>query len=104
DALLAGRSGAGPITHFDATEDYDCRFACEVKGFQPEQYMDRKEARRTDRFAQFALAAAQQAMERAGLDRTDASFDRDRTGVLIGSGIGGISTLAAPARVVAEKG
>lgn len=104
DALIAGKSGAGPITHFEATEDYDCRFACEVKGFQPEQYMDRKEARRTDRFAQFAIAAAQQAMERAGLDGPDAKFDRDRTGVVIGSGIGGIATFEDQARVMVEKG
>lgn len=104
DALRAGRSGAGPITHFEATEDYDCRFACEVKDFQPDQYMDRKEARRTDRFAQFAIAAAQQAMEHAGLDGADAKFDRDRTGVVIGSGIGGIATFEDQARVMVEKG
>ncbi|MHB1168928.1 MAG: beta-ketoacyl-ACP synthase II [Longimicrobiales bacterium] len=104
DALRAGRSGAGPITHFEATEDYDCRFACEVKDFQPDQYMDRKEARRTDRFAQFAIAAAQQAMEHAGLNGADAKFDRDRTGVVIGSGIGGIATFEDQARVMVEKG
>ncbi len=104
DALLAGRSGAARITHFEPTDDYDARFACEVKGFQPELYMDRKEARRTDRFAQFAIGAAQQAMERAGLDGADAQFDRDRTGVLIGSGIGGISTFEDQARVMVEKG
>ena len=103
DALLAGRSGGGTITHFDAS-DFDVRFACEVKGFQPEQYMDRKEARRTDRFAQFALAAAQEAMAHAGLDDPAASFDRDRTGVLIGSGIGGIATFEEQARVMVEKG
>src|SRR5690606_1067669 len=61
NALLEGKSGAGPITQFDVTEDFDVRFACEVKGFDPEQYLDRKEVRRTDRFAQFALAVAQQA-------------------------------------------
>src|SRR5690606_35105210 len=104
DALIAGQSGAGPITHFEATEDYDCRFAGGVKGFQPDQYMDREEVRRMDRFAQLAIAAAQQAMERAGLDGADAKFDRDRTGVLIGSGIGGISTFEDQARVMVEKG
>src|SRR5690606_2036713 len=66
--------------------------------------MDRKEARRTDRFAQFALAAAQEAMAHAGLDDPAASFDRDRTGVLIGSGIGGIATFEEQARVMVEKG
>ena len=54
-ALLAGTSGAAPITHFDASE-FSVRFACEVNGFDPEQYMDRKEVRRTDRFLQFAMA------------------------------------------------
>ena len=60
--ILAGKSGAGPITHFEATEDYDCRFACEVKGFQPDPYMDRKEAKRTDRYAQLAMAGSVQAI------------------------------------------
>ncbi|MBI4409185.1 MAG: beta-ketoacyl-[acyl-carrier-protein] synthase II, partial [Gemmatimonadetes bacterium] len=56
-ALLDGQSGAGPITQFDAS-GFDVRFACELKGFEPEQYMDRKEVRRTDRFAQYAIGAS----------------------------------------------
>jgi len=103
-ALLDGKSGAGPITQFDATEDFDVRFACEVKGFEPEQYLDRKEVRRTDRFAQFAIAVAQQAVEDAGLtDRFD-RLNRDRIGVIIGSGIGGIRTFEEQARIMLERG
>jgi len=103
-ALLEGKSGAGPITQFDATEEFDVRFACEVKGFDPEQYLDRKEIRRTDRFAQFAMAVAQQAVEDAGLaDRFD-RLDRDRIGVIIGSGIGGIRTFEEQARIMLERG
>lgn len=87
--LLAGRSGAGPITKFDPAR-LGVRFACEVKGFDPLLYMDRKEARRYDLFAQFALGAAHQAVSQAGLE---GKFpDPDRTGVVIGSGIGGMQT------------
>jgi 3-oxoacyl-[acyl-carrier-protein] synthase II len=103
-ALLSGTSGAGPITHFDATPDFDVRFAAEVKGFDPVQYMERKEAKRMDRFAQFAMAAAQEAVRSAGLDPGPESMDRDRVGVLIGSGIGGISTFEDQARIMVEKG
>ena len=104
DALLAGESGAGPITQFDATDDFDVRFACEVKGFAPEDYMDRKEVRRTDRFAQFAIAVAQQAMRHSGLEERLDRMDRDRIGVIIGSGIGGIATFEAQTRVMLERG
>jgi len=103
-ALLEGRSGAGPITQFEATEDFDVRFACEVKGFEPEQYLDRKEVRRTDRFAQFAVAAAQQAVEDAGLTDHFDRINRDRVGVIIGSGIGGIRTFEEQARIMLERG
>ncbi|HEX7117208.1 MAG TPA: beta-ketoacyl-ACP synthase II [Longimicrobiales bacterium] len=103
-ALLEGKSGAGPITQFEATEDFDVRFACEVKGFEPDRYMERKEIRRTDRFAQFAIAAAQQAMESAGLADGLGGVDRDRIGVLIGSGIGGIATFEEQTRTLIERG
>ena len=87
--LLAGRSGAGPITKFDTTRQ-GVKFACEVKGFDPLLYIDKKEARRYDLFAQFALGAAHQAVTQAGLD---GKFpDPERTGVIIGSGIGGMQT------------
>jgi len=103
-ALLEGKSGAGPITHFEATDDYDCRFAAEVKGFDPESVMDRKEARRTDRFAQFAIAAAEEAMQSSGLAGSLDTLNRDRIGVLIGSGIGGIGTFEEQALVMVQKG
>jgi 3-oxoacyl-[acyl-carrier-protein] synthase II len=88
-ALLAGTPGAAPITKFDPAR-LSVRFACEVKGFDALQYMDRKEARRYDLFAQFALAAAHQAVSQAGLEGRFP--DPERTGVIIGSGIGGMQT------------
>ena len=89
NALLAGTPGAAPITKFDPAK-LSVRFACEVKGFDPLRYIDRKEARRYDLFAQFALAAAHQAVSQAGLEgRFPAP---ERTGVVIGSGIGGMQT------------
>jgi len=102
-ALLEGKSGAAMITHFDPTPDFDVRFACEVKGFEPELYMERKEIRRTDRFAQLAIAAAHQAVEDSGLF-AGGSVDLDRVGVLIGSGIGGIATFEDQARTMIERG
>jgi 3-oxoacyl-[acyl-carrier-protein] synthase II len=103
-ALLEGTSGAAPITQFDATEQFAVRFACEVKGFDPEQYMDRKEVRRTDRFAQLALAVAAQALRHAELGEDLAPADPERVGVLIGSGIGGIATFEEQTRVMIERG
>ena len=99
--LLAGRSGAAPITKFDPSS-LQVRFACEVKGFDPLAYMDRKESRRYDLFAQFALAAAQQAIEAAGL--TGCFPVPDRTGVLIGSGIGGMATFEEQCGLYLTKG
>ncbi len=87
--LLAGQSGAGPITKFDPAR-LSVRFACEVKGFDPLQYIDRKEARRFDLFAQFALGAAHQAMVQSGLEGKVP--DPNRVGVILGSGIGGMQT------------
>jgi 3-oxoacyl-[acyl-carrier-protein] synthase II len=103
-ALLAGTSGAAPITQFEATEDFSVRFACEVKGFDPEQHMDRKEVRRTDRFAQFALAVAGQAIRDAGLGDDLAPADPERVGVLVGSGIGGIATFEEQTRIMIKRG
>jgi 3-oxoacyl-[acyl-carrier-protein] synthase II len=104
EALRAGRSGAGPITHFDATDEFDVRFAAEVKNFPVDEYLERKEARRMDRFAQFAMAASQQAVTQAGLAERPAGVDFDRVGVLIGSGIGGIATFEDQTRVMVERG
>src|SRR6476646_9283745 len=99
--LLAGKSGAGPITKFDAAK-LQVRFACEVKGFDPLQYIDKKEARRYDLFAQFALAAAHQAITQAGLE---GKFPvPERTGVVIGSGIGGMQTYEANCSIYLTKG
>jgi 3-oxoacyl-[acyl-carrier-protein] synthase II len=104
-ALLEGVSGAGPITQFEATEDFDVRFACEVRGFDPVQFMDRKEARRTDRFAQFAVAASEEALAHAGLSNGGwDGVDRERVGVVIGSGIGGMATFEDQARTIVERG
>ncbi len=87
--LLAGLSGAAPITRFDPSR-HRVKFACEVKGFDPLLYMDRKESRRFDLFAQFALAAASQAIAQAGLEGR--LKDPNRVGVVLGTGIGGMRT------------
>lgn len=87
--LLTGKSGAAPITLFDAT-NFRTRFACEVKDFDPQAFLDRKEARKLDRFAQLALGASDQAIADAGL--ADDALDKDRIGVIWASGIGGIAT------------
>jgi len=99
--LVAGKSGAGPITRFDAT-GYGTRFACEVKDFTTEGVIDRKDAKRMDRFVQFAVVASHEALKNSGLDleRTD----RDRVGVIIGSGIGGMETFETQHTILMEKG
>lgn len=103
DALIEGRSGGAPITLFDAS-DQSVRFACEVKGFDPEQYMDRKEVRRADRFLQLAMAATHQAVEQAGIEDAVASVPAERFGVIVGSGIGGLSTLETQHGKLLERG
>ncbi len=103
NALLAGTSGAAPITQFD-TQDHKVTFAAEVKGFSPEEYIDRKEAKRTDRFAQFAIATAVQAMRQAGLDESLGEIDPTLFGVIVGSGIGGIWTFEEQHRKLIERG
>jgi 3-oxoacyl-[acyl-carrier-protein] synthase II len=90
NGLINGVSGAAGITRFDAGK-FKTRFACEVKGFSPETYFDRKEARKLDLFSQFGVASAIQAMKDAGLDKPG-SCDPDRSGVIWGSGIGGLQT------------
>jgi 3-oxoacyl-[acyl-carrier-protein] synthase II len=101
-ALVDGQSGAAPITKFDPT-NFPVRFACEVKNFDPSQYMDRKEAKRADPFTQYAVSCAVQAMQDAGLSN-GASYDPDRTGVIIGSGIGGLKTFEEQHDVYRERG
>jgi 3-oxoacyl-[acyl-carrier-protein] synthase II len=89
EALRIGKSGAAPITHFDA-EKFKTRFACEVKGFDPNDHFDRKEGRKLDPYAQYALVAATEAWLHSGLDEN--AIDLDRAGVIWGSGIGGLQT------------
>jgi 3-oxoacyl-[acyl-carrier-protein] synthase II len=88
-ALLEGKSGAAPITLFDASK-YETKFACEVKGFDPLNYMDRKLSQRADLFALYGIAACQEAIKSSGLDLD--KEDRERIGVIFGSGIGGMWT------------
>ncbi|UWE02632.1 beta-ketoacyl-ACP synthase II [Laceyella sacchari] len=99
--LIAGKSGVGNITHFDTT-DYAVKIAAEVKDFDPLNYIDKKEARRMDRFVQFAVAAAKEALKHAELDMN--KVDANRVGVYVGSGIGGLSTLENQHRVLMERG
>lgn len=88
--LLAGTSGAAPITLFDASK-FKTRFACEVKGFDPLNHFDRKEARKVDRFCQLAVVASDEAMKMAGFSKEN--INPDRFGVISASGIGGLNTL-----------
>jgi 3-oxoacyl-[acyl-carrier-protein] synthase II len=98
--LRAGVSGAAPITQFTAA-DWPVSFACEVKDFDPTVALERKTARRTDRFAQFAVAAAREALDESGLD---VAAEPDRIGTAIASGIGGLNTLGVAHQHLFEKG
>jgi 3-oxoacyl-[acyl-carrier-protein] synthase II len=101
-AIVDGHSGAAPITKFDTT-NFPVTFACEVKGFDPALYMDRKEAKRADPYTQYAVGASVQAMSDAGL--TPENFgDPDRVGVIIGSGIGGLKSFEEQHDVYRERG
>jgi 3-oxoacyl-[acyl-carrier-protein] synthase II len=100
-ALRDGVNGVGPITQFDTT-NFPVKFGCELKGFDPLQYMDRKEVKRNDVFTQMALAASVQAMEDAGLK--DGNYEPENTGVIIGSGIGGLKVFEAQHDVYRERG
>ena len=100
-ALLEGKSGAGMISHFDASA-HKTRFAAEVKGFDGVAVFGTREARKMDRFTQFATAATMEALEQAGFQIDESN--RDRVGVLIGTGIGGIGTIMEQAEVLRERG
>ena len=100
DAMLHGRGGIGRITRFDPAP-YESQIAGEVKDFDPTKYMDRKDARRTDRFAQLAVAAASQAMTDASLD---VAADPERIGVAIATGVGGLETLIEQVLLMEKRG
>ncbi|HZM23290.1 MAG TPA: beta-ketoacyl-ACP synthase II [Anaerolineales bacterium] len=100
-AILAGKSGSGMITLFDASK-HKTRFAAEVKGFDAAAMFGQREARKMDRFTQFATAATSEALEHSGL-KIDES-NRDRVGILIGTGIGGIGTMMDQADIMRERG
>ncbi|HEX9049449.1 MAG TPA: beta-ketoacyl-ACP synthase II [Anaeromyxobacter sp.] len=101
NALVAGQSGVGPITLFDAST-FPTRIAAEVKNFDPTRFMDRKEARRNDRFIHFALAAADMALKDSGLDVS--KEDPEKIGCIVGAGIGGLGTIEEEYRTFLEKG
>jgi len=103
-ALLDGASGGATVSSFEITEDYPCRIACEVKGFDPSHILDTKEMRRYDRFVQFALVAAAEAMGHAGLEGVPPGVDAERFGVLFGTGIGGIGTFEEQCKLLLERG
>ena len=100
-SLINGESGISLVTSFDTTE-FPSKIGAEVRDFDPVQYMEKKEIRRMDRFAQFAVAASEQALEDSGLKITEENAHR--TGVLIGSGIGGMKTFEDQTRILIEKG
>ncbi|WP_093471117.1 beta-ketoacyl-ACP synthase II [Paenibacillus popilliae] len=100
-SLMEGKSGISQIETFDTT-DYPTKIAASVKDFNPEEYIDKKEARRMDRYVQFGVAASKKALEDAKLDMDQTN--RDRVGVIVGSGIGGLGTWEEQHRVLLEKG
>jgi 3-oxoacyl-[acyl-carrier-protein] synthase II len=101
-SLIAGESAAGPITLFDIDERYPSRFACEVKDYDPTQFMDRKKLKEVTRFITFAMGATKMALEHAGLELSDE--ERDSTGVFIGVGLGGLENLERCTLILDKKG
>jgi 3-oxoacyl-[acyl-carrier-protein] synthase II len=101
-ALLEGKNGIGPITYFDVSK-YETRIAGEIKNFDPNEVMEKKEVRRTPRFIQYGLKAAKEAIEQSGL-LNFTGLNKDRVAVLLGSGIGGINVTEEQMMVLAEKG
>lgn len=104
EAMMLGTSGAAPITYFD-TAEFATKFACELKGYKSLDHFDRREARRLDRFAQYSLVAVEQALGDAGLDSSVMpQAAKDRVGVIVGSGIGGIQVFNTQANVLRDSG
>ena len=104
EGMMEGRSGAGPITRFDASE-FPTRFACELKDFRVEEYLDRKQVRRMDPFAQYGMVATMQAIKDSGLDpETMPQELKDQVGIIFSSGIGGIQTLQEQSWILKDGG
>lgn len=104
-ALLAGKSGGGPITHFEVTDEYVTRIAAEVKDFDSSHVLDPKEGKRYDRFSQLGIVASFEAMHSAGFTSAPEGVPNpERFGVIFGSGIGGISTFESQHRILIERG
>ncbi len=108
EAIKSAQNGIGPITAFDA-ERFKCRFAGEVKGFDPAAYIEKKEIKKMGRFIQFAIAATEFALESAGFARDESGFkvtpgEEERTGIYIGSGIGGFEVIEREHKILLEKG
>ncbi len=101
DGLMAGKNGVAKVTHFDIT-NFRSKLAAEVKDFVPEKWIDKKAVRRMDRFTQFGLAASAMAIEDSGLDTFD--FDKNRAGIIVGSGMGGAQTFEEAHSKLLEKG
>jgi 3-oxoacyl-[acyl-carrier-protein] synthase II len=102
-ALLAGKSGAGPITHFDTTL-FATKFACEVKGWEPSQFFDKRELKHLDRFLQYGVAAGMMAVADAGLGKRVPEGEADRWGCYIGAGLGGVQTIEDTFKAQGIKG
>ena len=101
-SLIAGESAAGPITLFEADERYPSRFACEVKGYDPAEHMEKKKVKEVTRFITFAMGATKMALAEAALELSDE--ERDTTGVFIGAGLGGLENLEKFTLVLDQKG
>jgi len=102
--IIGGRSGIGPITRFDA-KDYSCRIAGEVKGFDPRDHIDGKEVKKMDTFIQFAIVGAREALADSGIEHEKLSdTQRERFGVIVGTGIGGLSAIEKTSNILREKG
>ncbi len=101
DGLLAGKNGIPPITLFDPSR-HDCRFAGEVKGYDPHDYLERKEAKRMDRFAQFGVSASKQAVADAKFEIND--LNAEQVGVILGTGIGGLKVLEDQQEIYLTRG
>ncbi len=102
EAAKNGKSGAGPITHFDASK-FKTQFACEVKNFNPSEYFDRRKERQLDLYAQYALVAARQAVDDSGIEAEGNELNKNRVGVIVAAGIGGLHTFEEEAGYYAKN-